>query len=387
MIIYYPYIRWKLENGKKNNSAKTMQPIMKIKCERCEKIFYEKEKIFNKRIKLINKEYCGSCSRTLMSRIAGLKGAYNDDGSLKENKGRFTSEKWNNLSSEERKKRIKHNKEIAINFWKSLSEENKIKHFEKTYKNSKIGYISKAQREIYEILKNDNYVLDGRISLMKVDIINYKKKIAIEYHGDYWHCNPLFWKKDDFNKSLKMTAKEKWNNDNKRYWVLKKLGYDIHIIWEYDWINNREKIYKLLNTITDNNYKFKPYNVKKTLPLKGRTFEEIYGEEKALILKKNISKGRKNKKVKKKYIYKVITPKQGIFYVYRKMDWMKNVKYSNSKQIKYEKILYDKNIKLWNVEKFSLELEKFICPYCGLKSNTTSNSKRHIKICDKNINN
>jgi len=385
MILYYPYVRWKLKNGKKNNSAKLMKPIMKIECDKCGKIFYEKETIFNKRITLINKEYCGSCSRPLMSSLAGIKSSYNEDGTLKENSGRFTADKWNMLSVEERDKRIKHNKKIAIDFWGSLSDVDKEKHFNKVYKNSKIGYISKAQREIYELLKNDGFILEGQVSLMKIDIINYVKKIAIEYYGDYWHCNPKKWKKDEFNKSINMFAKEKWNNDNKRYWVLKKLGYDVHIIWEYDWINCREKIYKLINMITDNNYVFKPYVPKKTLALKGRTYEEIHGIEKALQLKIDIINRRKGKKINKKHIYKVTTPKQGIYYVYRKMEWMKNVKNSNSKQILYEKIPYDNNLIFWKVKKMTLELEKFICPYCGLISNTTSNSERHLNKCNKSI--
>jgi G:T-mismatch repair DNA endonuclease (very short patch repair protein) len=64
---------------------------------------------------------------------------------------------------------------------------------------------------------------------------------VVEYNGDYWHCNPRIWKADDFNKSIKMFAKDKWEKDYVRYVTLRKMGYTVIVIWESGWIKNPEK--------------------------------------------------------------------------------------------------------------------------------------------------
>lgn len=71
----------------------------------------------------------------------------------------------------------------------------------------------------------------------------YGKKI-IEFYGDYWHCNPLFWEENDLNKTLKMTAKEKWTVDKERANKLISLGYEIKIVWEHDYMFNRKEVIK-----------------------------------------------------------------------------------------------------------------------------------------------
>jgi hypothetical protein len=43
----------------------------------------------------------------------------------------------------------------------------------------------------------------------------YKGKI-IEYHGDYWHCNPEKYEETFVNKHSKYTAKEIWKRDEEK---------------------------------------------------------------------------------------------------------------------------------------------------------------------------
>ena len=87
---------------------------------------------------------------------------------------RFTSERSDKNTCDS----LESIKEIANNFHHFLSEniDKKTEHYKKVFKNSVIGYISKAQQEIYDILKNDGYEIDGYISGMRVDIINKEKK-------------------------------------------------------------------------------------------------------------------------------------------------------------------------------------------------------------------
>ena len=96
--------------------------------------------------------------------------------------------------------------------------------------------ISKFQRKLYEELLKTNadilleeYLPDVNKS---VDIYIPSQKKIIECHGDYWHCNPKKYSPDSYNKSLKMTAKEKWKKDQERLNQLKAAGYDVEIRWE-----------------------------------------------------------------------------------------------------------------------------------------------------------
>jgi hypothetical protein len=376
---------WKKENGKISNAYKSAKPRVKVKCDCCGVEFVERDDIFNKRVELINKEYCGKCSRPIMCSLAGLKGNYNDNGDLLPNNGRFTTEKWVNLTSEELQIRNKHNKDISIAFHKKLNEnpDKKTEFYNKIYKNSMIGYISKGQREIYEIIKNNGYILDGNVSGMRVDIINFEKKIAIEYNGDFWHCNPRTWSGDDFNKVINMYAKDKWLLDRKRRFVLRKLGFEVNVIWEYDWVNNRNKIYDLLKKITNIDYKFETWTPKETLPLKGRTFEEIYGLEKAKELRLNLSNKRIGKKLNKNKIYKVTTPTQGIFYVLRIRDWRQMVKNYGSKYVTYEKISNDGNFEFWDGSEFEIILPNSVCPHCDLVGSGSNMVRYHFDNCKK----
>lgn len=81
----------------------------------------------------------------------------------------------------------------------------------------------------------------------------YKHKI-IEFNGDYWHCNPLFWKADSFNSTIKLYASEKWQKDEEKIKIAKKYNYDILVIWEYDFYNDKDKYLETcLNFITNEN--------------------------------------------------------------------------------------------------------------------------------------
>lgn len=98
--------------------------------------------------------------------------------------------------------------------------------------------ISKFQRKIYELTLKEHtdalleeYLPDVNKS---VDIYIPSKKKIIECYGDYWHCNPKKYSSNYYNKSLKMTAKEKWNKDAERICQLTSYGYDVEIRWETD---------------------------------------------------------------------------------------------------------------------------------------------------------
>ncbi|HPM21638.1 MAG TPA: hypothetical protein PLY35_10385 [Thermotogota bacterium] len=54
--------------------------------------------------------------------------------------------------------------------------------------------------------------------------------------------NPRFYKATDINKANKNTAQKIWTVDNDKIQMLKSKGYEVIVIWEYDWNNTTELI-------------------------------------------------------------------------------------------------------------------------------------------------
>lgn len=66
------------------------------------------------------------------------------------------------------------------------------------------------------------------------------KKI-IEFNGDYWHMNPVKYKESDYNINMQLTAKEKWEFDERKINLAKEKGYEVLIVWEKDFNDDKEK--------------------------------------------------------------------------------------------------------------------------------------------------
>jgi hypothetical protein len=173
------------------------------------------------------------------ARKAGKASAMKSPGD--KNKSKFSSAKWNSLSKEDQKVQVMR---ANAGLQEKLKDPNyRRSHFEKVFQNSMIGYISKFQREVFDFLKETipDLELDKNVNGMKVDICSEAKKLIIECHGDFWHCNPKTWQSDQHHPIMKMTAKEKWRLDQNRYFYLISIGYKVKIIWESDWKENKEK--------------------------------------------------------------------------------------------------------------------------------------------------
>lgn len=69
------------------------------------------------------------------------------------------------------------------------------------------------------------------------------KKI-IEFNGDYWHCNPKMYKPDETITihGVEKIVKYIWAKDIERYEILSKMGYEVKVVWENDYVKNPEKI-------------------------------------------------------------------------------------------------------------------------------------------------
>jgi G:T-mismatch repair DNA endonuclease (very short patch repair protein) len=243
-------------------------------------------------------------------------------GELKPNRGRFTSERYQAMSPEAQQTQVKRaNSALREKLKDPIAKE---LHFRKYFKNSHVGYISKAQTAIYEMLKIYGYELEILIpgSGLTADILNIDKKIIVEYNGDFWHCNPKLYAPDYFHPILKMTAKEKWSKDMRRKFLLRNLGYHIITIWENEWMTDRVSAYAKLSPLCSDTYVFPEWIRAKPLALKGKTFKEIYGEERAMEMQAKISLRRMGKAINKDTMWRIDTPLNGTFYILKKKDWL-----------------------------------------------------------------
>ena len=75
----------------------------------------------------------------------------------------------------------------------------------------------------------------------------------IECNGDYWHCNPEKYGPNYFHSQIKKTAKDIWNHDKQRIKNIKKIGYNVIVVWELDYKKNRDILFQeLINEICKN---------------------------------------------------------------------------------------------------------------------------------------
>jgi len=114
---------------------------------------------------------------------------------------------------------------------------------------------SKIERELFDYIKeniNVNVKANFPIENYIVDIIHDKK--IVEFYGDFWHANPKTFKSSDDLKygSFDKTAEKIWENDKQRIDFLKYLGYDILVIWETDWIKNKNYCIEVIKKFYEN---------------------------------------------------------------------------------------------------------------------------------------
>jgi hypothetical protein len=208
-----------------------------FQCEKCTTIEFEmKIDMYNRRFKVLQQNLCKTCGRSGLCRDGGLKGTYNEDGTLKPNAGRFTTERVANLTVDEYKIYCEQRRIASSSHIEKLKNDPKYyeEHYKKVYSNSHIGYISRGQRELHSYLTED-FKLEQHIGGIRCDISSELSKVVIEYYGDIWHANPKLYELDEYIHLIRKTASEKWESDYQRNIKLKNLGYKVIIIWESEW--------------------------------------------------------------------------------------------------------------------------------------------------------
>lgn len=81
----------------------------------------------------------------------------------------------------------------------------------------------------YSLSPEGEYKING---IGKVDGYCLETNTVYEYHGDYWHGNPLVFDGNDSNKTLKKQFKELYNKTIARDNKIRELGY-LLILFDY----------------------------------------------------------------------------------------------------------------------------------------------------------
>ena len=79
------------------------------------------------------------------------------------------------------------------------------------------------------------------------DYYHEELKIAVEFNGDYWHCNPKLYDRNYIHPTIKKPAHLIWEKDERKKDLAEKNGYKVFTIWESDAIEDKTK--EILNAI------------------------------------------------------------------------------------------------------------------------------------------
>lgn len=64
----------------------------------------------------------------------------------------------------------------------------------------------------------------------------------IEFFGDFWRHNPIKYAADWTNPYTKHTSRQRWELDKQRIVAANSLGYDVLVVWEHEWIKNKDEV-------------------------------------------------------------------------------------------------------------------------------------------------
>lgn len=143
--------------------------------------------------------------------------------------------------SEYYKKYCDKRKQIALKFHTSLTSEQKEEHYRKVFKNN--GR-SKACESCLNILEKENILIEREkyVNGYFVDGLIIGTNVVVEFYGDMFHCNPTkFHDPNQYCSWIKRTVQEQWDRDRQRISALLRYGYKVIIIWEQDWMMNKNK--------------------------------------------------------------------------------------------------------------------------------------------------
>lgn len=108
-------------------------------------------------------------------------------------------------------------------------------------------YNESDKKHIHYATHNKEYSIGvSKNSYYLYDFTDLKNKKIIEYHGDKFHGNPKKYSENDTPNPLnkKIKAKDMWIKDKLKENKAIEKGFDVLVIWDSDYLNNKELIIK-----------------------------------------------------------------------------------------------------------------------------------------------
>ena len=110
-----------------------------------------------------------------------------------------------------------------------------------------VGKSSKLELALVSDIKTHIPNISTQLSMKRDDMcsyylydISYHQKI-IEFNSDYWHMNPTKYHKDTVFRNG-MIAEDVWRKDESKLQLAKDKGYEVLVIWETDYRNNKQQV-------------------------------------------------------------------------------------------------------------------------------------------------
>jgi len=131
---------------------------------------------------------------------------------------------------EERERRSRVQKER----WKNIKQNDEPTPL---YKSSKLHMAIREELN----LSAYGFVSEQMIDWYVADELQQDKQIIIEINGDFWHANPEKYSETDIIEAPggSFVAGDKWKQDMLKYKKYIELGYDLIVIWESDYKENK----------------------------------------------------------------------------------------------------------------------------------------------------
>lgn len=140
---------------------------------------------------------------------------------------------------------------IAMDFHASMSCEARQLHYSKIF--ARNGMQSAAELQFFDDLSGVGIQLTQRecVSGFFPDGVDYSRRVIVEFYGDTYHCNPTKYKDPtQYCSWIGRTVGEQWDRDRKRLAVFYKQGFEVVIIWQSEWLLNKQNcIDRIINAL------------------------------------------------------------------------------------------------------------------------------------------
>jgi len=105
------------------------------------------------------------------------------------------------------------------------------------YSKNSIVYLKFISKYYGLNIQHAENIMEYKIPTTKYSADGYcqETNTIYEFHGDYWHGNPIIHLENTINKTNKKSFGFLYKKTLEREEVIKNLGYNLIVMWEYDW--------------------------------------------------------------------------------------------------------------------------------------------------------